>query len=119
MSIGIGRSSWSSSRGATDRIAASPRPMPFGRSATRSHLLGQLEVRVGAGAVRIVVNDWFTETWCFADADVARDDRVDHQLWKVLSDLSLDVLGEASAAVVHGQKHPSHSKPWIELALDE
>ena len=28
------------------RIAARPRPMPRGRSATRSHLLGQLEVRV-------------------------------------------------------------------------
>src|SRR6201996_1730190 len=84
MSTGIGRSSWSSSRGATDRIAASPRPIPMGRSATVGHLLCQLEVGIRTGAVRIVMDHRFTETWCFADADVARDDRVEHQLGKVL-----------------------------------
>src|SRR5207302_10177958 len=112
MSTGIGRSSWSSSRGATDRIAARPRPIPFGRSATGGDLLCQLEVCVGARAVRVVVDDRLAEAGGLADADVARDHRVEHQFGKMLPHLALDVLRQAGAAVVHGQQHPRHSKPW-------
>src|SRR5947209_1952900 len=119
MSTGIGRSSWSSSRGATERIAAKPRPMPFGRSATSGHLLCELEVRIGAGAVRIVVDHRLAEAGRLADPDIARYHGIEHQFGKVLADLAFYVLGEASPAVVHRQQHPGHSKPWIELALDE
>src|SRR5437763_9035564 len=99
MSTGTGRNSWSSSRGATDRIAARPRPIPFGRSATGGHLLCQLEVRVGPGAVGVVVDDRLPEARRLANSNVARDHRVEHQLGEVLAHLALDVLGQASTAV--------------------
>src|ERR1700733_10020611 len=119
MSTGIGRSSWSSSRGATDRIAARPRPIPFGRSATRGHLLGELEVGVCAGAVRVVVDNGLAKARRLPDPDVAGDDRIEHQFGEVLADLPLDILREAGSGVMHRQQHPGHSKPWIELALYE
>src|SRR5690242_4007299 len=84
------RSSPPAASGETLRIAARPRPMPVGL-ATGGHLLGELEVRVGAGAVRVVVDHRDAEARRLADAHVARDDRVEDERREVLADLSLHV----------------------------
>src|SRR5690348_9447604 len=69
------------------RIAASPRPMPRGRSATRGHLLGEREVGLGPGAVGVVVDDGNAVARRLAQADVARDDGVEHEGREVRTDL--------------------------------
>src|SRR5947209_1415900 len=117
-SIGIWRSSSWSSRGTTAMIAARPRPMPFCRSATGGDLLGQLEVGIGPGAVRVVVDHRDAEAGRLADAHVAGDDGVEDQLGEMLADLTLDVLGQARAPVVHREQHPGHGQARVELALD-
>src|SRR3954451_22081931 len=81
----------------TERIAASPRPMP--RSATGRALLGQLEVGVRARGVRVMVDHRAAVARRLADPDVARDDRVEDELGEVLAHLALDVARQSRAAV--------------------
>ena len=64
------------------------------------------------------MNHRFTETWCFADAHISRDHRVEHQVREVLADLALHVLGEAGAGVVHRQQHAGDRQARVEFALD-
>src|SRR2546421_10911288 len=91
-STGSRRSSSHSSLGATDRIAARPRPMPFGRSATGGYLLCKLEIGVCARTVGIMVNDGLAEARRLSNANVPGDDRIEHQFGEVLLDFPLDVL---------------------------
>src|SRR3954453_20437245 len=61
----------------TLRIAARPRPIP--RSAMAGDLLGEFEVGIGPGAVRVVMDYGTPETRRLADAHVARDDGVEDE----------------------------------------
>src|SRR3954452_4368550 len=94
-----------------ERIAARPRPMPRGRSATGGHLLRELEVGLRAGAVRVVMNDWPPEARRLAEPDVPRDDGVEDERGEVLADLTLHALRELRASVVHREQHPGHGQP--------
>src|SRR5579875_691059 len=116
-SVGISRSSGLASppSSVTARIAARPRPIPRLRSATGRDLLGQLEIRLGPGAVGIEVDHRLAEARGLADAHVARDHRVEHQLGEVRPYLGLDLLGQARATVVHGEEHPGDREPGVEL----
>src|SRR3954451_12060607 len=106
-SVGISRRPVSS-RELVERIAASPRPIPrpavpapmpglpdplspFAVSATCSHLFRELQVGHGTRAARIVADDREAVARSLADADVARDHRVEDKLGEVLSYLALDV----------------------------
>ena len=121
-STGSSRSSASRSpsrSGADDRIAASPRPMPRVRSATRRHLLGQLEVCVRARAVRIVVDDRPAEARRLAEPHVARDDGVEDELGKcsrTSRSTSWASLVRASCIV---SSMPGDREARVELALDQ
>src|SRR5213078_3845240 len=83
----------------TLRIAARPRPIP--RSATAGDLLGEFEVGIGPGAVRVVVDDGAPEARRLADAHIPRDDGVEDQFREVLAHLALHVARQARAPVVH------------------
>ena len=54
-----------------------------------------------------------------AQADVARDDGVEHELREVLAHLPLDVAREPGAAVVHREDHPEHGQARVQLTLDQ
>src|SRR3954453_2262369 len=98
--------------GVTERIAARPRPIPRDRSAMRAgsgrgargragdELLGELEVGVGARAVRVVVDDRPPEARGLTDTDVPRDDRAEDEVGEVAAHLRLDVLREPGAPVL-------------------
>src|SRR5439155_24499433 len=101
----------------TLRIAARPRPIP--RSATAGDLLGEFEVGVGPGAVRVVVDDGAPEARRLADAHVARDHGVEDELREVLAHLALDIAREPRAPVVHREQHPRDREARVELALHE
>src|SRR3954469_2594731 len=62
-----------------ERIAARPRPIPRVVLATGGHLLGELEVRLGAGAMGIVVDDGDAVARRLAQAHVAGDHGVEHE----------------------------------------
>src|SRR3954447_22159206 len=62
-----------------ERIAARTRPIPRWALATRSHLLGELEVGLRARAVRVVMDDRNPVTRSLAQAYVARDHGVEHE----------------------------------------
>ena len=87
--------------------------------ATGGHLLGQGEVGLRPGAVRVVMDHGAAEARRLADADVARDHGVEDELGEVLAHLALDVLRQAGAAVVHGQHHPGEVRRGLALALDQ
>src|ERR1700742_745924 len=74
--------------------AASPRPIPRLGSATLCNLLGQLEVGIRPGAVRIVMDDGAAVARRLAEPDVPGDHGVEDELGEVPPDLRLDVLGE-------------------------
>src|SRR5215218_3478578 len=99
-STGRSRNSGSASAGTVDRIAASPRPMPRERSATRGHLLGEFEVGLRPGAGRIVVDDRTAEAGRLTEPHVARNDRVEDQRGEMAAHLGLHVLGELGTRVV-------------------
>src|SRR5919202_4242825 len=103
----------------TERIAASPRPIPRALSATSGHLLGKVEVRARARAVRIVMDHRPPEAGRLADTDVTGDDRLEDELGKVLANLALDVPGQPGAGVVHGQQHARQGQSRVELALHD
>src|SRR5919204_5196787 len=81
-------------------IAARPRPIPRlgpgesgGRagSATRGPLLSEPQVSDRSGASGVVPRDGQTEARRLADPHVARDDRFEDELRKVLAELAIDV----------------------------
>src|SRR4051812_7533525 len=63
--------------GEADRMAARPRPIPRLGSGTGSNLLGKFKVRVGPGALRVVVDDGLSVARRLPYTDVARDDGVE------------------------------------------
>src|SRR5689334_24090978 len=78
MSTGTRRSSGETSPLSVGvRIAARPRPIPRLPLATRGHLLGELEVGLGAGAVRVVVDDRDAVARRLSETHVARDHGVE------------------------------------------
>src|SRR5690348_1831793 len=90
-SVGISRSPVSS-RALVERIAARPRPIPRGPppspfaawgSATRRHLLRELQVGHGARAAGVVADDGETVARGLADADVPRDHRIEYEFGEV------------------------------------
>src|SRR3954463_14287024 len=70
-----------------ERIAGRARPLPRLALATRSHLLGELEVGLRAGAVRVVMDDRDSVARGLAQAHVARDHGVEHERREVRADL--------------------------------
>src|SRR4051794_40419572 len=97
----------------TLRIAARPRPIP--RSATAGDLLGEFEVGVRPGAVRVVVDDRAPEARRLADAHVAWDHGVEDERGEVLAHLALDVARQARAPIVHRQEHARDGEPRVQL----
>ena len=67
----------------TDRIAPRPLPIPGFGLATGGHLLGQLEIGLRAGAVRVVVRDRQPIARRLSDAHVARNHGVEDELGEV------------------------------------
>ena len=105
-------------RSETARIAARPRPMPR-RSATRSHLLGQLEVRVGPAQC----GSWWITGRPKLGASPTRTLRgitVSKTRSGKCSRTSRSTSRrEARAPVVHRQQHARDGQARVELALDQ
>ena len=102
----------------TLRMAERPRPIPV-VLATGGDLLGQFEVGVGPGAVRVVQDHRDTEARGLADPDVAGDDRVEDERREVLAHLALHVPAQVGARVVHGQEHPGDREARVQLLLHQ
>ena len=69
--------------------------------------------------MRVVVDHGAAEARRLADADVARDHRVEDEIREVLANLALDVARQARAPVVHRQQHAGDRQPRVELALHQ
>src|SRR5258708_23144110 len=81
-----------------DRIALRPLPIPGIGLATRRDLLRQLEIRLGTGAVGIVVGYRQPVTRGLAHPDIAGNDRLEHQVGEMRAHFPLDVLPEPGAS---------------------
>src|SRR5579885_3133585 len=83
------------------RISApSPRPSAF--LGISDNLLGELRVALRALAVKIVENDWFSETWCFREAHVARNQALEDLRAEKTTQIGGNLARKRSPLIKHG-----------------
>src|SRR6266576_3608531 len=58
----------------------------------------------------IVKDDGLSETWCFCQANISRDDVLEHLRSEVFSRVFGDLSREVETRVVHGEKHAIDSE---------
>src|SRR5262245_22511945 len=108
----------SDSLGSDASSAPSPRPSPRLVIMVQD-LPSQFEVCGRATGLQVVQHDRLAVAWSFREANVPRNDRVEHLPWEVSIDLLADLEREARAAVEHREHDPKEIKVWVQLVAHQ
>jgi hypothetical protein len=82
-------------------------------------LAGQVQVVGGALAAGVVHDDGLPVAGRFAQGHVAVDHRVEHELLEVRLHFLHHLVGQAQAAVVHGEQHALDHQFGVQALLDD
>src|SRR5580765_4239074 len=108
----------SASAGSEANSAPNPRPRPR-LVIMVQHLPSQFEVCGGATGLEVVKHDRPAVAGRFREADVARNDRVEHLARKVSIDLFAYLEREARTTIEHREQDPQEIQTGIELLPDK
>ena len=65
----------------------------------------QLQIRLRAFGLDVVVQDGLAVAWCFREADVPGDDGLEHMVGEASFRFCFHLAGKLVARVIHGEEH--------------